>query len=122
MAHGTIFDFMTASRLVRLLAMFALLLMPLAMIGQGHAIAAAPHHDMTSAASGHCADMDSKPDKKHHDSSSAAECLMACAALPAAEAPAPVEQIALRPTLVAALVPVTVGLAPEAETPPPRLA
>jgi len=113
---------MTASRLLRILAMFALLLMPLAMAGQGHAIAAAPHGQMASADAGHCADMESKGDKKHKGGSSSADCLMACAALPAAEAPLAVEQIVLRPTLVAVLVPVITGLSPEAETPPPRIA
>ncbi|HEX8586259.1 MAG TPA: hypothetical protein VF680_17850 [Allosphingosinicella sp.] len=113
---------MTASRLLRLLAMFALLLMPLAMAGQGHAVAAAPHGEMASAEAGHCADMDGKADKKDQGGSSAADCLMACAALPAAEAPLAAEQIVLRPTLVAVLVPVITGLSPEAETPPPRIA
>jgi hypothetical protein len=102
--------------------MFALLLMPLAMAGQGHAVAAAPHGQTASAEAGHCADMDGKGEKKQHEGSSAAECLMACAALPAAGAPVAAEQIVLRPTPVAALAPAIVGLSPEAETPPPRIA
>jgi hypothetical protein len=102
--------------------MFALLLMPLAMAGQGHAVAAAPHGEMASAETGHCADTDGKRNKKHGGGSSAADCLMACAALPAAEAPLAAEQIVLCTTLVAVLVPVITGLSPEAETPPPRIA
>ncbi|HEY0027436.1 MAG TPA: hypothetical protein VGC35_06165 [Allosphingosinicella sp.] len=121
-AGGAYLAGMTASRLFRLLAMFALLLMPLAMAGQGHAVAAAPHGETASADAGHCADMEGKGDKKRHDGSSAAECLMACAALPAAGAPVAAEQIVLRPTPVAALEPAIVGLSPEAETPPPRIA
>ena len=113
---------MTASRLLRLLAMFALLLMPLAMAGQGHAVAAAPHGEMASAEAGHCADIESEGDRKHQSGSAAADCLMACAALPAAGAPVAAEQIVLRPTPVAALQPAIVGLSPEAETPPPRIA
>ena len=121
-AGGAYLAGMTASRLFSLLAMFALLLMPLAMAGQGHAVAAAPHGEMASAEAGHCADMEGKGDRKHQGGSSAAECLMACAALPAAGAPMAAEQIVLRPTPVAALQPAIVGLSPEAETPPPRIA
>ena len=111
---------MTAARLLQLLAIFALLLMPLAMAGQSHAAATAPHHQMASAQEGHCAAPAGEEDTSR--SGPSAECLMACAALPAAEAPVAIERIVPKPTLAARAPRTISGLSPEAETPPPRFA
>jgi hypothetical protein len=48
--------------------------------------------------------------------------MMACAALPAAEAPRQDQAQVLRPSLYALTIVPIGGLAPEAETPPPRTA
>jgi hypothetical protein len=113
---------MTASRLVRLLTVLALLLMPLAMAGQGHAIAAAPHHEIATDGAGHCAD--TKPDdgSDERGAGTAAQCMMACAALPAAGAPLPAARTVLRTAVTGTPVAGITGLAPESETPPPRSA
>ena len=113
---------MTASRLVRFLAMLALLLMPLAMAGQGHAVAAAPHHETASDTAGHCADMDSDQSTEERGSSTSAQCLMACAALPAADAPLPAARTVFRASATGTPAAGITGLAPESETPPPRTA
>ena len=113
---------MPAFRLPRILLMLALLLMPLAMAEQGHAVAAAPHHQ-TAASAGEDCHQGSKPQQQdERQQSGAAQCMMACAALPASEAPPREEAEALRPSLYALpIVPIS-GLAPEATTPPPRTA
>ena len=110
---------MTASRLLQLLTLVAMLLMPLAMAKQGHAVAATPHHAMAADA-GHCTD--STPEQDERGSKSSAECLMACAALPGTEAPLAAERIAPRPSLITPPARTIAGLSPEAETPPPRIA
>jgi hypothetical protein len=112
---------MPASRLLRVLTMLAMLLMPLAMIGQGHAVAAAPHHAVAAAA----AEEDchkGKPEQQDRRQDGAAQCMMACAALPAADAPRQEQAQVLRPSLYALTIVPIGGLAPEAETPPPRIA
>lgn len=102
-------------RLTFLLAAFALLMAPLAMIGGGAAMAHAP---AASSAMDHCAGMDgSSPDQP----AAGIDCLIACAAIPALSpriegrvvAPAP---LPISPPAVAGS-----GLDPEAETPPPRI-
>ena len=101
--------------------MLALLLMPLAMAGQGHAFAAAPHHQMAASAQEDCHKGKSEQQDKRQQSG-AAQCMMACAALPAAEAPPRETAEAPRPSLYALpIVPIS-GLVPEATTPPPRTA
>jgi hypothetical protein len=112
---------MPAFSLLRLFTMLALLLMPLAMAGQGHAVAAAPH---LAAAAAAAADEDchkGKPEQQDRRQDGVAQCMMACAALPAAEAPRQQEAEAPRPSLYAlTIIPIS-GLAPESETPPPRM-
>jgi hypothetical protein len=111
---------MPACRLLRVLTLLAMLLMPLAMAGQGHAVAAAPHHQMAASADEDC--HKGRPGQQDRRQDGAAQCMMACAALPAAEAPRQEQAVLLRPSLYAlTIVPIS-GLAPEAETPPPRTA
>lgn len=112
---------MLADRLIRILAAFAMLLMPLAMAGGvPAAAAAAPHHAAAAASEGHCSQ--SGEDDQDRRQGAAAHCTMACAALPAWQAPLPAATPAPRPSVFAGtLLPVS-GLAPEAETPPPRTA
>jgi hypothetical protein len=63
-----------------------------------------------------------RPEQQDRRQEGAAQCMMACAALPAAEAPRHEEAEAPRPSLYAlTIVPIS-GLAPESETPPPRTA
>ena len=111
---------MPASRLLHLLTVLAMLLMPLAMAGQGHAVAATPHHQMAAAAEEAC--HKSVPEQQDRREDGAAQCMMACAALPAAEAPPHAEAQELRPSLYALTIVPIIGLAPESETPPPRTA
>jgi hypothetical protein len=113
---------MPALSLLRVLTMLAMLLMPLAMAGQGHAAAAAaPHHQMAApAAEEDC--HKGKPGQQDRRQDAAAQCMMACAALPAAEAPRQDQAQVLRPSLYALTIVPIGGLAPEAETPPPRTA
>jgi hypothetical protein len=112
---------MPAFSFLRVLTLLALLLMPLAMAGQGHAVAATPHHGAAMSANPDC-ERDGTPKSDEHRQDGLAQCMMACAALPAAEAPPRAEAQAPRPVLYALPVVRTAGLAPEAETPPPRIA
>lgn len=112
---------MPAFSLVRIFAMFALLLMPLAMAAKGHAAAATPHQAAAASGQEDCHKGSNRQHEEHRQGG-VAHCMMACAALPAAEAPAPAQAEVLRPTLYALpIVPIS-GLAPEAAIPPPRTA
>ena len=113
---------MPAPSLLRLLLAFALLLMPLAMAGQGHAMAAAPAHDAAMVMGNDCHESGApaEQDKSRHEG--AARCAIACAALPSFEARI-AETLAptALPLFTLPLLPAG-GLGPEAETPPPRIA
>jgi hypothetical protein len=112
---------MPAFRLPRILLMLALLLMPLAMAGQGHAVAALPHHQMAASAQEDCHQgKQEQQDERRTDG--LAQCMMACAALPAMQAPDAGEAETPRLSLYAPPVAAMRGLAPEATTPPPRTA
>lgn len=112
---------MPAFRLPRVLLMLALLLMPLAMTGQGHAVAAAPHHQLAASAGEDCHQGKSEQNEQRRQTGGA-HCMIACAALPAAEATPQEHAEGPRPSLYALpIVPIS-GLAPEATTPPPRTA
>lgn len=116
--------------LVRLVTLLALLTASVGMIGShgarampgaamehGAAVHGAIDHD-GAPASGHCADM--QPGQHDHRGSADIDCMIACAGLPATlatHAVAPVIR-ALRPSLP--LASPLHGLAPEADTPPPR--
>ena len=108
-----------ASAVFRLLALIALVLMPIGM-GAAPALAAPDHHAMmTTAGSGHCdeqQDQDQAPAQKQMD------CMAACTALPAPAAPALTP--ALKPTaprMIDVAAPFT-GIEPEIATPPPKFA
>jgi hypothetical protein len=109
---------MVAARLLRFLTILAVLLMPLGMWGDAGATAMG-HHSPVAAPMKHCSGMADKQEKGEPARSS--DCLLACAALPSPEilvkheSPVP---IAAEPMPIAKLV----GLAPEAATPPPRMA
>jgi hypothetical protein len=103
---------MSASGLLRWLILLALLVAPLAMIGEGSARA-----HVRDVEAGHCAD----PVSDHEAPSAPVDCMVACAgclptqcgsvdALPALDSKAGL------PLLACALS----GLHPEAATPPPR--
>ncbi|MGQ0558030.1 MAG: hypothetical protein ACT4OE_00325 [Sphingosinicella sp.] len=111
---------MPANRLLRFLAMLALLLAPLGM--NGRAVAAS--HDASAAAmpamaDGHCPDMGGdSPQYPEPDVS----CTIACAALPAIDATMPVQAVLLPPQLVTKKTGDLHGFNPEADPPPPRTA
>ena len=101
-----------------LLALVAVLLMPLGM----SAAATAPstsHHDMAGMPMGHCPDQESQPES----TPGIAACTMICAAaLPAADAGMPeCAAIAALPAEVAS-IPALAGLHPDTVDPPPKLA
>ncbi len=110
------FAAMKIARILSMLLFLALLLAPLRMV-RGEATAM-PHHGPAMAME-HCAP-DADPDEGQPLSK--ANCMMACAALPAVPALL-AERLALtggadRPLPVREIQ----GLAPEAATPPPRMA
>ena len=104
------------SRLLRLLLILAFVLMPVGLVPGGHAANAAP-----AAMADHCAGTkkDAPANPGHHSPDRAADCAIACSALPsfAGTLPAP-----LRVQAILASLPPAAGhgLAPEAATPPPR--
>jgi hypothetical protein len=116
---------MPAFSLVRILTMLALLLMPLAMAGQAHAGGAMAHHAETGSAEAHRHEGGShrqKGQEERRQQDGMAQCMIACAALPAAEAAPNTTREAPRACLYALPIAPISGLAPEAETPPPRFA
>ena len=103
--------------LLRLLTLFALVLMPLGMTGAPAAASPIPaSHSMASAS--HCdeqGDQDQAP-------ASRMDCTAMCTALPATDTPEPAP--VLKPTApraIAVAMPFD-GIEPEIATPPPRLA
>ena len=101
----------------KLIALVAVLLMPLGMAGApAHA---QPHQAMAGMTMGHCPDQGAR----HDMTGGFADCTMACAAaLPAVELPEdfvePATVFPARPGLAARLY----GLHPETAKPPPRIA
>jgi hypothetical protein len=100
--------------LVKLLALFAVLLLPL---GMAPAAASATHHDMAPMPMPHCPEQGSN----HHSKAAFAECTMACsAALPALDRseaqPLPISRERVRPALAQHLT----DLHPDIATPPPK--
>lgn len=122
---------MPVSRILRILTLLAVLLSPLAMVHAPATAASGPaaetvaaHHAASMLASAeagtgdHCPDRDGDPASGR---SAALDCAIACAALPAT-----IDRLTLPPRLPAlpAATPPCAGvhgLAPEADTPPPRL-
>lgn len=101
---------------LRLLALVALLLMP---IGMSAALAAAnPRHSASAMAMQDCPGSSSKS----HEKSGFVECAMACsAALPAVDQQTVQPPKTVRAVAQRALAQVLIGLHPEAATPPPKL-
>jgi hypothetical protein len=102
------------SAFLRLLAFFAVMLMPFGMVAVP---AASPPHHQIAMPMQHCPEQDST----HHSTGTLANCTMACAsALPATDLEMagahPVSESAPRPALIAALA----GIELEIATPPPR--
>ena len=99
------------SAVLRLLALFALLLMPLSM---GSAPASA--QPAASAPAGHCDDhqqpAEAPADPQMH--------CTACSALPATEAPAPVVELPPETPMLIALAGFLAGIEPDTATPPPK--
>jgi hypothetical protein len=101
---------------LRLLALFAVMVMPFGM-SAAPAEAATQQHSMAMA-SEHCPEPDSVPSPDN----ALATCSMACAsALPAAELAPEVSHPLARPSVEPAIVAALAGIELEIATPPPRL-
>ena len=112
---------MVALRLLRFLTLFALMLAPFGMMS-AHAemampVSAASGHEMAS--SGHCAGMNQPREEKP---ASGIDCTIACSAVPSAEGTIIVHPTAAAQTPPIALATSLLGLHPESDPPPPRLA
>ena len=117
---------MSLTRLLQLLAIFAVIFSPLSM-ASAHAATAMPAattamagHMAASAPAGHCADMPGREDTGGQPVPNI-DCLIACTALPSLAFE--VEAHPLVPSFVepAPLVADLYGLHPESDPPPPRL-
>ena len=106
-----------AAALLRLLALVALVLMPLGMAGAPAVAQQMPmDHAAMAMGAGHC---DEQPEQDKAPPSKM-DCAAMCTALPAADAPAPAPRLRLAaPRAVAIAVPFA-GIEPELATPPPR--
>jgi hypothetical protein len=102
-----------AAAVLRLFALFALVLMLLGMASAP----AASHAPMAAAPAEHCADR-SKPDQA--PAPKAMDCLATCTALPASEAVVPAPPPVPSPPRLIALADRFVGIVPEIATPPPK--
>ncbi len=120
-AYGQV---MVALRLLRFLTLLALLIAPLRMMS-AHAEMALPaspaagHHMAAAGPSDHCGGMD-ESGKRTPDSS--IDCALACSAMPGAQS-----ELMAHPQALAAIPPATLadallGLHPESDPPPPRIA
>lgn len=101
-----------ASAVLRLLALLALVLMPLSM-----ASATASAQPAATAPAGHCDDHQ-QPTKA--PAGPQVHCT-ACAALPAMDAPAEIAEMAPQMPLLIALASFLAGIEPDTATPPPKL-
>ena len=120
---------MTATHLIRLLTIFALLLAPPSIVGEHAAMArpAAPaasaHHAGESDQAGHCAEMSGPlEDEKAPATDCLIDCVIACSTIPAVAS-----QMADQPPPVGLVQPMPLagrisGLNPEWDPPPPRIA
>lgn len=118
---------MSLTRLARFLTLFAMLFAPLGMSGAhagmmlpAAAATVAMGHDETGPPTGHCADMDESQDQNGQTRPSI-DCMIACAALPAADF-AVASHLAVPKGIDAApLLSGLSGLHPGSNPPPPRL-
>lgn len=106
-----------ASAVIRLLALFALVLMPLGMAG-APALAAPNHHMMKMSESGHC---DEQQDQDQAPASKKMDCAAACTALPATGTAGPAAGLKPKAPRTIAFVAPFSGIVLEIATPPPRL-
>jgi hypothetical protein len=125
LGRGAYCRLMVAWRLLRFLTLLALLIAPLRMMS-AHAEMAMPaasaqgdHHMAAASPSEHCGGMD-QPRKDQPVSG--IDCTIACSACPSADT-----RVDVHPQAVAAVPPVAsasvlLGLHPESDPPPPRLA
>ena len=102
-----------ASAVLRLLALFALVLMPLSMAG-----APASAQPVAEAPAGHC---DDHPQPAKAPAGTQVHCT-ACAALPAIDMAAPIAELAPETPMLIALAGFLTGIEPDTATPPPKLA
>lgn len=107
-----------ASPVIRLLALIALVSMPLGM-SETTAHAAQIDHGMTMSGSGHCQE---KSDQEKAPASKKMDCAAACTALPAT-GPAAAPTAGLKPADPSTIASVTIfsGIVLEIATPPPKL-
>lgn len=105
-----------ASTVLRLLALLALVAMPIDMANAPALAAPVDHHMMTGT--GHCGE---KPDGDKVPAQTKMDCTAACTALPASPAPLPLSALRPKPLRTAAVVTPFTGVVPEIATPPPRL-
>ena len=120
---------MTATRLVRVLTILAMLLAPLGMVGEHAAMAmpaaaaAGAHHASNMDQAGHCSEGSGQSeDEKAPASDCLIDCAIACSAIPAIGT-----QMAGHPPALAIIQPLSLvnritGLHPESDPPPPRFA
>lgn len=99
---------------MRLLILFAVLLMPLAMVNGGPAMASS----ISQEPAGHCEQM---PEHKKDQPDRLADCAVACAAIPTQRYDIQRKTFGRTEPRVAALTEILHGLGPQATTPPPRL-
>lgn len=118
-------DRMSLTRLLRLLAIFAVILSPLSM-ATSHAAMASPaasasmaDHMAAATPIGHCADMAGQEDKGGAPAPNI-DCLIACSALPTLAFEVQVHPVFASFVEPAALVAALHGLHPESDPPPPR--
>jgi hypothetical protein len=98
---------------MRLLILFAVLVMPLAMVNGGPAMASS----ISQEPAGHCEQM---PEHKKDQPDRLADCAVACAAIPSQRYDIQRQTFGPSEPRVAALTEILHGLDPEAATPPPR--
>jgi hypothetical protein len=108
-----------AAAVLRLLALVALVLMPLGMAGAPAIAQQMPmDHAAMAMGGGHC---DEQPEQDKAPASKM-DCAAMCTALPAADAPAPAPRLKLAAPLTITIVVPFAGIEPEIATPPPRQA
>lgn len=108
-----------AAALLRLLALVALVLMPLGMAGAPAIAQQMPmDHAAMAMGGGHC---DEEPEQDKAPASKI-DCAAMCTALPAADAPATALRLKLTAPRTITIVGPFAGIEPEIATPPPRQA
>lgn len=102
-----------------LLVALALFVTPLAMTGEGAAMAHSK--TATSEMPGHCPDPVGGGGDMDHGSKAKLQCMAMCAAVPAVPAAMAERVMSPRAVRVIAAVAMRAGIAPDGDTPPPRI-